>query len=351
MPQSGDSVLVRVTKFCLRHFLVLGLVVVLSLGMTVPQLGSWAASARVGEWGVVKTIAICIIFLISGLTLRTDDVIGALKEWPALLFGIVSILFITPLLALVPMRLTFMPKEFRYGLLLFCSMPTTINSGVALACVAGGSFSLALLLTVSSNLIGIFTVPFFLSLLLSIGRVHIDAALLTVKLMLTILLPLSIGKALRELSPRLRAALALHKQLAGNVSSFCLLLIPWMELSVSQQKLLTLDAGALLGLLLCGLVLHLIYLAFNFAVARYILRLRLELRKSVVIMASQKALSISMTVLSFFPATLGERGLIAIPCITSHIVQLLADAFIAGRWSQMTDPAIRPAAAVTSMSK
>ena len=44
-----------------------------------------------------------------------------------------------------------------------------------------------------------------------------------------------------------------------------------------------------------------------------------------------------MTVLSFFPESLGEGGLIAIPCIISHLTQLFADAFIAAKWAQFTE--------------
>ena len=39
-------------------------------------------------------------------------------------------------------------------------------------------------------------------------------------------------------------------------------------------------------------------------------------------MGSQKTLPMAMTVLSFFPPELGEPGLIAIPCILSHLTQL-----------------------------
>ena len=42
----------------------------------------------------------------------------------------------------------------------------------------------------------------------------------------------------------------------------------------------------------------------------------------------QKTLPMAMTVLSLFPPELGEGGLIAIPCILSHLTQLFADAFL-----------------------
>ena len=44
-----------------------------------------------------------------------------------------------------------------------------------------------------------------------------------------------------------------------------------------------------------------------------------------------------MTVLSFFPESLGESGLIAIPCIISHLTQIFADAFLAAKWALVTE--------------
>ena len=33
----------------------------------------------------------------------------------------------------------------------------------------------------------------------------------------------------------------------------------------------------------------------------------------------------------------GEPGLIAIPCILSHLTQIFADAFLAAKWSKITE--------------
>ena len=326
----------RTRPVLLKHFLPIGLLLAILLGLAVPQLGVAVASIKIGEVGIVQTIAVCLIFIISGLTLKTDDILKAIRAWQATTYGILSINFLTPLLALVTTQLDFLPREFQFGFLLFCTMPTTINSGVALAQAAGGNFALALLLTVASNMLGIFTSPFYLTMLLSVGGVTIDASPLLVKLLLTLLLPLALGKAAREASSTVLAKVKKHKSFLSNFSSLCLISVPWMKLSVSQATLVSLSAAQVVALLVCALILHLIYLALNYAVARHLLRLPLEMRKSVVIMCSQKTLPMAMTVLSFFPDSLGEPGLIAIPCIVSHLVQLFVDAFLAAKWAKVT---------------
>jgi len=63
--------------------------------------------------------------------------------------------------------------------------------------------------TVSSNLIGVITVPFFLSVLLEVSDIKIEPGPLLVKLLLMILLPLAVGKVARDLSKRLQVPIYL----------------------------------------------------------------------------------------------------------------------------------------------
>jgi sodium/bile acid cotransporter 7 len=55
-------------------------------------------------------------------------------------------------------------------------------------------------------------------------------------------------------------------------------------------------------------------------------------------MTSQKTLPVALTVLALIPdsALSSEvKGLIAIPCITSHLGQIFVDAVIATKWSRV----------------
>lgn len=72
------------------------------------------------------------IFIISGLCLRRGDTLQALSAWGSVLFGLSSILFITPMAALLALQLPLYPSELAFGLAVFCCMPTTLSSGVSL---------------------------------------------------------------------------------------------------------------------------------------------------------------------------------------------------------------------------
>ena len=54
-------------------------------------------------------------------------------------------------------------------------------------------------------------------------------------------------------------------------------------------------------------------------------------------MTSQKTLPVSVTVISFL-GSVGEVGLMTIPCIIGHLSQLFIDAYISSRWASEVDP-------------
>lgn len=86
------------------------------------------------------------------------------------------------------------------GLAIFCCMPTTLSSGVALTQLVGGNSALALAMTVLSNLLGIFVVPFSLSKFIAGGvGVVIPTKQLFKSLVITLLVPLILGKVLRNI--------------------------------------------------------------------------------------------------------------------------------------------------------
>lgn len=95
--------------------------------------------------------------------------------------------------------MNFVPKEFGIGLAIFACMPTSLSSGVTLVIQGYGNGALGLLLTVSSNLIGIFVCPIFVKMVLgSIPNADVDVVQLLIKLTVSILIPLLVGKGLRE---------------------------------------------------------------------------------------------------------------------------------------------------------
>ena len=317
--------------FLKRQFLPVGLVLAALVGLVFPGPGRFMATLP------TQYVAVSLIFLVSGLLLRTDEVKAALAAWPATLWGSLSILLVTPLIGSAIAFQVPIDPSFRLGLALFCCMPTTLSSGIALTGQARGNVALALLLTLLTNTVGIVTVPFVMAHLLgALGQVELSGTDLLFKLCFSILLPLGVGKYLQRFC---RDWVGRNRSQLGMLNNAALILIPWMKFSQSSAQLRQVALDNLALLVAAGVGIHVLYLLLNDGACR-LLRLAGGARKAVVLLASQKTLPVAMTVLAFLPdeAVPPEtKGLIAIPCITFHLSQIFLDAFIATRWGNAAD--------------
>ncbi|CAN0006386.1 unnamed protein product, partial [Phaeothamnion confervicola] len=229
----GSCTWPRARACILRNFLPLGFGLALIIGLVWPWPGAQVSSWEVAGYKVVQTCNVVIIFIISGLTLKTSDVKKAFGRdgRRGFAFGIITILFLTPLLGFVIVEIPFAIQEFAYGLAVFCVVPTTLASGVALVSQGGGNDALALLLTVVTNMTGVITVPFLLKGILRGAKTKVDAVALLIKLLVTVLLPLVAGKAVVDTVPGCRTWVARHKLALSLTSSINLFVFVWPNVS------------------------------------------------------------------------------------------------------------------------
>lgn len=328
----------------IKHFLPMGLVSALILGLAWPWPGKEISSWKIGDFRIVQTIDVIIIFFVSGMGMKTGDITAALTAYTSLAYGLVAILGITPLFGFLMVEIPFSPTEFSTGLALFCCVPTTLTSGVTLVTQAKGNTALALILTVGSNLLGVLTTPFMLTAVLGEADISLDATKLLLKLVITIFIPLCIGKAFRENFSPVVDFTARNKVSLSILNNGCLIMVVWQTISRSQSTIVEQSAGRLFSMIIAGIMLHCVYLALNGA-ATQVLRLPWNERKAVWLLTSQKTLPVAITVLSYLPEEdVGEHGLIAIPCIIGHLSQLFMDAYICSKWGEMADKEIAEAA-------
>ena len=155
-----------------KQFLPCGFATALLVGLSWPLPGRFLGDIELAGWSVMPSLMVVLIFVISGLKLKSDDVRAVLRARRAIGWGLLAILVVSPVLSFVPLNLAFVrPAELRIGLTVFCTMPTTLSSGVALVAQGGGNAALALLLTVLTNLVAVFSVPFVLGLVLDAADV------------------------------------------------------------------------------------------------------------------------------------------------------------------------------------
>lgn len=324
--------------FARSNFLPLALVAGVILGLLNPTLGCLAHKCSLSKYSTFG------IFLISGLTLRTEELGAALEAWPAGLYGIGSILLITPFLAQFIMQVQLLPREFITGLAMFCCMPTTLSSGVTLTQIVGGNSALALAMTVVSNLLGIITVPLSLAKFIGAGAgLSLPTEQLFRSLVTRLLIPLIIGKVARETVKGIADFVDRNKQGFSVASAVLLSLVPWIQVSRSRSLILSVQVKALAAAITIGVLLHFALLAFNAAMLQILSRLeqkgepvfaKKEYARAVILVASQKTLPVLIAVVDQLGGALGESAFLVIPCIAAHINQIIIDSIIVNWWRQ-----------------
>lgn len=317
--------------FLLKHFLVIGLLTAVVFALAIPWPGRAINSVKIGDFRVFQTIEIILIFLITGLTLRTKEIQDALRAWFPYLVGASSILFITPCAAFVMTELPFQPPSYSYGLAIFALMPTTIASGITLVSTAQGNAALAVMLTVTTNILAVFLIPFTVQLAINnTENIDLDPVSLLIKLIVTILVPIIIGKTLSSVFSKIAVFVGKHKKALGMINNGALILIVWQTLSSAQSNIVNTPFGTLVLVAIAAILLHVVYLIVNYIFVK-LLCMPYKEGTAVLIMASEKTLPMAVTVIAYLPASLGASGELTVPCVIAHISQVLMDAALAQR--------------------
>jgi len=356
--EKESSLCSKIGRFVLNNYLPLSLIFFVVLGALLPQLG------HALDHKATRYICVIYIFMYCGLYLRTGEIKEALLAYKAVIWGIISILGITcivggQLTALLISRDPYNggsyntssnssihneteshhdllgPIEFRYGLQIYVIMPCTISSGVVMVSQLNGHFALAILLTVVTNITAVLTIPLYVKwMLVPESDVQFDVPALLLKLTLTILIPIIVGKCLGLIKP-LRKFLDIpkHKMILKLINTTFLAFIVWFTVSTTgvEGKLDQLTVVSILFVIGWAIAMHLLFLLIN-TVASFVLRLEVDQRKCIIILASQKTLAVGVSIIVFLPKSLGEAGLIAIAIVISHITTLLFDSLLIGLW-------------------
>ncbi|WOL01601.1 putative sodium/metabolite cotransporter BASS4, chloroplastic [Canna indica] len=325
-----------ILDFAATNFLPLALLSGIALGLANPTPGCVAHRLSLSRFST------CGIFFISGIMLRSSELGAAIEAWPAGLFGLGSILLLSPFLSRLILQVQLTPQELVTGLAIFCCMPTTLSSGVALTQLVGGNTALALAMTVLSNLLGILIIPFSLSKLIGTGAgISVPTTQLFKSLIMTLLVPLIIGKVVRDSSKSMAKFVDQNRQSFSMISAICLSLVPWMQVSQSRSLLLTVQPAVFAITVSMGILLHIILLAFNTIAVQSLSVVsggdqsvfsNKDNARAVILVASQKTLPVLVAVIEPLQGALGESGLLVLPCVALHIIQIILDSFLVNLW-------------------
>jgi sodium/bile acid cotransporter 7 len=234
-------------------------------------------------------------------------------------------------LAMKPLALTLLTPDLYLGILFLCALPSTMQASIAFTAVARGNVAAAMCSASASNLLGIFVTPALVGLLVLHGGSAGSSSGSIVAIVEQLLLPFLAGQLLQ---PVIGGWIGRMKPMLRIVDQGSILLVVYGAFSesvtqglwhqVSTAKLLALGA-------ITGLMLALAVAIGSFASRR--LGFSKEDEIAVVFCGSKKSLAngVPMAKVLFAP---GALGMIILPVMIFHQIQLMACAVLAQRWAR-----------------
>lgn len=288
-------------------------------------------------FGFLTTAAIAILFFLHGAKLSREAVMQGLVHWKlhSLVFAFTFAVF--PVLGLLaqPLLVPVLGQELYWGFLFMCFLPSTVQSSIAFTSVAGGNVAAAVCSASFSNIIGMFITPVMVAFFILGQTSHgFDPTSSIVQITLLLLVPFVLGQILR---PYIFPYMQKHPNLVKAFDQSSILMVVYGAFSSavvaglwSQVSLTTL----LLLILACSVLLTLIML-----LALYIpkwLGFDTADQKTIFFCGSKKTLAsgVPMAQILFIGQPI---GMIVLPIMIFHQIQLMVCGVIANYWSRKMD--------------
>ena len=285
---------------------------------------------------VAVSIGIGLVFFLHGARLSREAVIAGATQWRLHALILASTFVLFPLLTLGGAALPawILPASLGPGLVFLGCLPSTIQSSIGFTAIARGNVAATVAAATASNLIGIVLTPVLAGLLLhrTGGGVSLEGLQ---AILLQLLAPFLAGQLLR---PWIGGFVGRHSRALSRLDRGSILLVVyaafsdavtgglWSRLGVLDLARLTLVCVALLAAVL-GLTL---------AAARAT-RFSTPDEITLVFCGSKKSLASGVPMAGvLFPGD--ALGLILLPVMVFHQIQLMVVAVIAQRYSERPDP-------------
>ncbi|EJN06901.1 bile acid:sodium symporter family protein [Herbaspirillum sp. YR522] len=293
------------------------------------------------DW--LTTFMIGLLFFMHGAKLPREAVVAGLTHWRLHLTVLLCTFALFPLVGLLagPLLTRLLAPELYIGLLYLCVLPSTVQSSIAFTSVARGNVPAAICAASASNLLGIFLTPLLVGLLVTAHggqQVSLDSIL---KIVYQLLLPFVAGQVLRGW---IGDWIARNKSWLKFVDQSSILLVVYVAFSEAVVQGLWHQVPP--TMLVTVLVVNAVLLALIMLVTTLGSR-RLGFDKedeiTIVFCGSKKSLASGVPMAKVLFSS-GSIGMVLLPVMLFHQLQLMVCAVLAARYGARQDEVARAAA-------
>ncbi len=309
------------------------IILIVSMVLLATVLPAHGAATPV--FGLATKIAIGLVFFLHGAKLSREAVIRGITHWRLHLLVLAATFILFPILTLgmaaLPAWLT--PAALAPGIVFLGCLPSTIQSSIGFTAIARGNVAATVASATASNLLGIAITPLLGALLM-----HAQGNGLSLhsvqSIVVQLLVPFVAGQLLR---PVIGPWISARAKLLSYVDRGSILLVVYSAFSEAVtggiwRQVSALDLVRLA--VICAVLLALVLLvtvaaarAFGFATEDEI---------TIVFCGSKKSLASGVPMAGvLFPGS--GLGLMLLPIMIFHQLQLMACAVIAQRYAKRAD--------------
>ena len=315
---------------------LIAIVVAAVVASFLPATGS-AQTAL--SWAI--TVAIFALFFLYGARLKPSEALVGLTHWRLHLTILAFTYLVFPVvgLALGVLSPRLLSAELYTGLLYLMTVPATVQSAVAFTSIARGNVAGAIVSSSTSNLLGVVLTPTLVMVLLATsGRVRVGASAI-VDIALQLLLPFCLG----QLSRRWTAdVVATYKAPLRLVDQASIVMVVYLAFSrgVEEQMWSRTTPFQLVVLVVVCLLVVLLMLTLTWFTAR---RLGFNREDAIAIQfcGTKKSMATGLPMAQVLFAGM-PIGLLVLPLMVFHQIQLMACSVLAGRYARQGEAASQP---------
>lgn len=218
------------------------------------------------------------------------------------------------------------------GFFFLCALPSTVSSSVAMTAVARGNVAAALFNATLSSLLGVVLTPFWVGLYSSSAGAPLPFLPVVLDLLRWLVLPLVLGQLFR---PLLRGVVDRHRGAVSLLDRLTILFLVYT--SFSDSVLAGIFKADALSRVAVVLLVDAALLAFAFKFVSSLgtaLHLERDDKIAAVFCGSKKTLAGGVPMAQLMFVGNPELGLILLPIVLYHSLQLVAAAWLASRWAK-----------------
>ena len=307
--------------------LIVLIILAVIIAIIAPAPGNFA-----DIFGQLTNVAIALLFFLYGARLSTQEALNGLKHWRLHLTILAFTFVVYPLIGIALRPLTAVISHDMYlGILFLTLVPSTVQSSVAFTSIAKGNVAGAIVSASASNLVGVIITPLLVMLLMGTGGgVHIDTSVFG-EIALLLLAPFVLGQFTRRWVGKVAQSKATKVVDRGSIamvvySAFSKGVVDgiWSSISLWDLAFLVVFAAIFVAFMLWLTRKASQKMGFNRADTI-----------AIEFCGSKKSLATGLPMASVIFASGGASlGLLILPLMIYHQVQLMMCSWLAARYAQ-----------------